>query len=154
MPSRLCWKSSPRRAYTTVHVVCMCRSWLVANRTHPCSFSSSWSHSHNLQSTRIQSLPVCWRTCPVRKGQERCGTRRCLKVKRKTQTDGTLTRSCLDTHSRQTTVQGRILMHKADLWTFKKWSHFTSFIEVVNYVTIIEPKGNKTVRSVAESSEA
>lgn len=49
--------------------------------THPCSFSSSWSHSHNLQSTRIQNLLVCWYTGPVRKGLGRCGTRRCLQEK-------------------------------------------------------------------------
>lgn len=48
-------------------------------QTHPCSFSSSWSRSHILQSTRIRNLLACWHTCPARIYPGRCGTRRCLQ---------------------------------------------------------------------------
>lgn len=135
---------------------CLSVQRLVEGRTHPCSFSSSWSHSHNPQSTRIRSLQVCWCTCPVHKDQERCGIRRCLKAKTAKQSSERRTTDLqLLWHSfRQTIALGQIWVHKADLCKLKKWNRFTSLIEVVNYVTIIEPKGNKTVRSVADSSGA
>lgn len=47
--------------------------------THPCSFSSSWSRSRTLRSTRTRSLLACWHTCPARIYPRRCGTRRCLR---------------------------------------------------------------------------
>lgn len=71
------------------------------DRTHPCSFSSSWSHSRNLPSTRIQNLLVCWYTCPVHIGPERCGTRRCLQERKcsETQHGRTSLYNCINIHT-------------------------------------------------------
>lgn len=70
----------------TAHCVFVIHTWKLFTSSvskdscgaHPCSSSSSSSHSHNLASNHIQNCLVCSHTFLVHTGQERSDTPQCL----------------------------------------------------------------------------